>query len=231
MRSTFCALQGDHYPAVITQARTQLERDDDDVHPILLSIFDLDVITFYLKDQYEFLYYLRQRSTHAERFFANSEMALLGFHLKHKLFPDEDYDGTGVDEGYAALVDANFLVTRGDWPKSEASDRLFHEWKNETFSELVEDIKLTARTDPSQITAENLLFFLYDLEGRGADKITGLVRTLKGQTMKDGKRHEGRVSLSGNKKGMTFISFPMPTRFAQLQEFQIETEDLVVHQC
>ena len=41
-------ISGDHYPAAITQARAYLNRDDD-VHPILLSIFDLDIITFYLK--------------------------------------------------------------------------------------------------------------------------------------------------------------------------------------
>ena len=219
---------GDHYPAIITQARAHLDRDDDDVHPILLSIFDLDVITFYLKDQYEFLYYLRQRSTHAERFFASSEMALLGFHLKHKLFPDEDYDGTGVDEGYAGLVDANFLVTRGDWPKSEASDRLFHEWKNERFNKLIEDIKLSANANPGQITVETLLFFLYDLAGKGADQLTTLVRTLKERTIRDGKRHEGRMPMTDRKKGITFISFPMRTRFAQLQEFQVETEALAL---
>ena len=102
-------ISGDHYPAVMTQARIHLDRGDQANHPILISIFDLDVVTFYLKDKYDFLYYLRQRSAGAERFFANSEMSLLGYHLKHKLFPDEDYDGIFIDEGYTALVDANFL--------------------------------------------------------------------------------------------------------------------------
>ena len=138
-------------------------------------------------------------------------MALLGFHLKHKLFPEGGSDGTGVDEGYASLVDANFLTTRGNRPKSEASDRLFHQWKNEEFSSLIEDIKLMASTDPSQITAENLLFFLYDLAGKAADQLINLVKTLKEQTIRDGKRHEGRVPITEHKKGTTFVSFPMPT--------------------
>ena len=213
-------VSGDHYPAVMTQARVYLNRDEDDSSPILLSIFDLDVVSFYLHDRYEFLYYLRQRSTHAERFLATSEMALLGFHLSHKLFPDKDYDGTLVDEGYVALVDANFLATRGNWPKSQASERLFHQWKNDTFGELVEDIKLAANIDQGQITPENLLFFLYDLAGKGADQLTSLVRTLKEQTVRDGKRHEGRLTLADHKKGTTFISFPVPTRYSQLQEFE-----------
>ena len=124
---------GDHYPAVIAQARTYLKRQGENPHPILLSIFDLDLISFYLEDKYEFLYYLRQRSAHASHFLADSEISLLGFHLRHKLYPDENYNVIGVDSGYGQLVDADFLASRGGWPRSEPSDRLFHTWKNEAF--------------------------------------------------------------------------------------------------
>ena len=217
-------ISGDHYPAVMTQARTHLDRGDEDVHPILISTFDLDVITFYLKDRYDFLYYIRQRSAHAERLVANSEMALLAHHLKHKLFPYEDYDVAMVDEGYTTLVDANFLVTRGGWPESESSGRVFHEWKNETFDDLVEDIKLAANLNPDQIAAEDLLFFLYDLAGKGADDFINMVGTLKERTIRDGKRHEGRVPLTGAKKGATFVSFPTPTRYSDIQKFRVELE-------
>ena len=100
-------LTGDYYPAALTQARVSLKRQGTDPHPILLSIFDLDPVCHYLKDKYEFLYYLRQRSTYALHFMADSELSLIGYHLKHKLFPDENYDMTGVDRGYGQLVDAN----------------------------------------------------------------------------------------------------------------------------
>ena len=217
-------VSGDHYPAVMTQAQVHLNRDEDNSNPIPLSIFDLDVISFYMQDRYEFLYYLRQRSTTTEHFVSASEIALLGYHLRNKLFPEKGYDKTLVDEGYADLVNSNFLAVRGKWPKSQASERLFHQWKNETFRELVEDIKLTARTNPSQITAEDLLFFLYDLAGDGADQLTSLVRTLKELTVRDGKRYEGKVPLTENKKGITFISFPMPDSYSQLEEFRANLE-------
>ena len=113
---------------------------------------------------YDFLYYIRQRSAHADRLVASSEMALLGYHLKHKLFPDEEYDVAMVDEGYT----------------------------------------------------------LYDLAGKGADQLTGLVRTLMGNTMRDGKRHSGRMPFADHKKGTTFISFPAPTSYSQLQKFKEE---------
>ena len=199
---------GDHYPALITQARTYLKTQDKDPHPILLSIFDLDLISYYLQDRYEFLYYLRQRSAHAIHFVADSELSLLGFHLRHKLFPDESYTVTGVDPGYGQLVDADFLAARGNWSKSEASDRLFHTWKNETFDELVEDIKLAASEGSSQTLVEDLLFFLYDLAGKGADDLTKFVEELKRQTLLDGRAHSTRVPMSRRKGGVYFCQLP-----------------------
>ena len=84
-------ITGDHYPAVISQARTHLKVQDGDPQPIMMSIFDLDVVCFYLRDRFELLYYLRQRSNHTKYFFADSEMTLLGCHLNEKLFPEDDY--------------------------------------------------------------------------------------------------------------------------------------------
>ena len=208
---------GDHYPAVITQARIYLERRDKDPHPILLSIFDLDLLSFYLRDRYDFLYYLRQRTAHAIHFVADSEIALLGFHLRHKLFPDESHTTTGVDSGYGQLVDTHFLASRGDRPQSDASDRLFHTWKNEIFDELVEDVKLAATEGPDQISVENLLFFMYDLAGKAADDLIGSVEGLKRQTLLDGQEHSVRVPMPQHKKGVTFVSFPAPTPATQTQ--------------
>ena len=53
---------GDHYPAVTMQLKAFLEKNDTDPYPIAISIFDLDIVSFYLNDPFELLYYLRQRS-------------------------------------------------------------------------------------------------------------------------------------------------------------------------
>ena len=221
---TILCITGDHYPAVITQARRYLKKQEGEPHPILLSIFDLDLVSYYLKDRFEFLYYLRQRAAHAIHFVADAEMSLLGFHLRHKLFPDESYNNTVVDPGYGQLVDANFLASRGNWPKSEASNRLFHTWKNEVFDELVEDIKLAANEGPGQISAEDLLFFMYDLAGNGADNLVRAVEELKRQTLLDGDEHSVRVPMSRYKRGVTFVSFPRPTSATQLQMLERKLE-------
>ena len=217
-------ITGDHYPAVIAQARFYLKKQDKDPHPILLNIFDLDLVSHYLGDRYEFLYYLRQRSAHAEHFEADEEIALLGFHLNQKLFPDEDYNVTGIDPGYGQLIDANILASKGSWPQTEASDKLFNMWKNEAFDELLEDIKHAADAHASHILPENLLFFMYDLAGKGADDLIEIVEELKRQTRLDGQEHSARIQISKYKKGVTFVSFSTPTDATHLQKLRERLE-------
>lgn len=213
-------ITGDHYPAVISQARTHLKIQDGDPHPIMMSIFDLDVVSFYLRDRFELLYYLRQRSNHTEYFLVDSEMALLGCHLNEKLFPEEDYTLKYLDPSYAQLIDANFQVARGGWPGDGVPDRLFHTWKNETFDQLVNDIKLAANQPSRQkVAAEDLLFFLYDLAGEAADNLANLVKLRKRATLLDGKMHDARVPIPRHKKGVTFVSFPEPTGPMELDIF------------
>ena len=222
---------GDHYPAVITQARVFLQKNENDPHPIMMSIFDLDVVTCYLNDRFDLLYYLRQRTLHEAHFITESEMNLLGFHLKHKLFPHEDMDGTLITSGYTQLVDANFLVVRGGWPDTGSTEPLFHDWKNETFDELVRDIKLAARRQPSQDTAaEDILFFLFDLGGQGADYLIDRIAQLKRATLSDGKKHDLRMPQPRHKEGVTFVSFPAPSHPIQAEVFkQVLTEIALAH--
>ena len=224
-------ITGDHYPAVISLARVFLQKREDDPHPIMMSIFDLDVVTHYLNDRFDLLYYLRQRTVHEAHFITVSEMSLLGFHLKHKLFPQKDTDGTFVADNYTQLVDANFLVVRGGWHDTGSTDRLFHGWKNERFDELVRDIKLAARRQSSQeVPAEDLLFFLFDLAGQGADYFADMVERCKRATLEDGQMHDFRLPMPRNKKGVTFVSFPAPSHPIQAAVFKQELTAIALAQ-
>ena len=198
---------GDHYPALLAQARAYLQIQDGDPYPVMMTVFDLDVACFYLADQFEFLYYLRQRSAHAEYYFADSEASVLGFHLGHKLFPDQDYTATFVDPHYSQLIDAHFLAAKGGWPKSNSGAELFHNWQNATFDELVRDVKSVAHQPEPEIPVEDILFFLYDVAGRGADQLISVINECKRLTKLDGKRHDTRLNLDGS-SGTTFVSFP-----------------------
>ena len=219
---------GDYYPAVLLQARGFLEKEDGYPFPVVLSVFDLDIVSYYLSDKYEFLYYLRQRSNHFEYYLAESELAMLGFHLQHKLFPDESYHATAIDPAYAQLVEANFLSARGNFPTSEASARLLHTWRNEEFEQLLLDIKFAASRQPGAVTAEDLLFFMYDMAGEAAENFINLVNSVKGWTLQDGKRHAARATMPRHRKGATFVSFPPPPKGTSYHDYESETEAIAL---
>ena len=192
----------------MAQARTLLKKQYDDPFPILVSVFDLDIISFYLTDRYEFLYYLRQRSIHAPHFVSDSEISLLGFHLQHKLYPAENYEGILVKGGFSQLVSANFVASRGQWPWPKACETLHHAWKTESFNNLLEDIKLIASKAPKQIAVEDLFFFIYDLAGKGAVDLIGSAERLKKEASRDGKFHSLRIRMDRHEKGVTLAIFP-----------------------
>ena len=202
-------LTGDDYPAITHQLDNYLNKDEADPYPLAMSIFDLDIVTYYLKDPFDFLYYLRQRSEYANYFKAASEMALLGFHLRHKLFPlNEDgqpFDEVALDEDFAQLIDANFPVERGDHSRTEAADKLFNSWKNPEFDKLVAQVKATRA--PGYTDA---LFYLFDLAGRRADNLIDVIRRVRRETLNDGGTHDASL-ISEAGRGISFMSFPHPT--------------------
>jgi hypothetical protein len=190
----------DHYPAVTHQVDVYLKKSPGDPFPIALSIFDLDVLAFYLRDPFEFAYYLRQRVALSDYFKADSEMTLLGRHLKQKLFKSGDADKEMLDNSYAQLIDANFQVVRGSVPRTDAADNLRSQWKNEEFLKLVDQVK-TAQ-EPRFTDA---LFFLYDLAGKGADDLIKLLKLTKRKAAADHQGHDARLLFSGIHTGITIL--------------------------
>ena len=201
-------ITGDHYPALIPQAKRFLTIEDDKPYPVIMTIFDLDIATYYLNDQFDFLYYLRQRSEHATYFHSASEMAVLALHLNHKLFPHEEYTAFYVDPSYSQLIDANFVVARSGGNDRKTRNQLFHKWKNPEFDRIVQAVKSAAIQQPGQALFEDLLFFLFDIAGQGADNLTIIIDTCTRQTRIDGQRHDARILFHDTTEGITFVSFP-----------------------
>jgi len=193
----------DHYPAVMHQVDVYLTKKPDDPFPVAISIFDLDVLAFYLADPFEFAYYLRQRTVLSSYYKADTEMSLLGLHLKQKLFRQKDASLEVVESSFAQLVDANFPVLRGSVPKTAAADKLHHEWKNPDFQLLVDQAKST-----NEPRFTDVVFFLYDLAGKGADDLITTLKLLKRKSATDHRSHDARILLSESASGMTILSEP-----------------------
>ena len=198
-------LTGDYYPAVIFQTTQFLQKEESDPFPLAMSILDLDVLTFYLKDPFDFLYYIRQRSTSTGHYFADSEMVLLGFHLSNKLYPDNKHGGTFLSSGFAQLIDANFPAARGHHPRTEITDRLFHKWKNEEFDQLVVALKKTG--EPGFTDA---IFFLFDMAGKGADSLVEAI--VARRSTPPASRQPVSLTLPSadeeDKRGISFVYYP-----------------------
>ncbi|MDD5738686.1 MAG: SEC-C metal-binding domain-containing protein [Candidatus Pacebacteria bacterium] len=193
----------DHYPAITHQSDIYLEKQPQDPYPLAMSIFDLDIIAFYLKDPFDFLYYIRQRVALSSYYEANSELVLLGSHLRQKLFPNPDVDREALDDGFAQLIDANFPAMRGYQPKTSAVEKLHHQWKNEKFEKLINQIK--AIKQPGLTDA---LFFLYDLAGKGADDLISWIEKTIDKTIQDGRMHSLSMGFENGKSGVSFICLP-----------------------
>jgi hypothetical protein len=193
----------DYYPAVTHQVDVYLNKASSDPFPVALSIFDLDVIAFYLPDPFEFAYYLRQRTALSDYFKADSEMTLLGRHLKNKLFKSGDAHFEILDGSFGQLIDANFQVERGAVPRTSAADKLHSQWQNAEFARLVDQAKSSG--DPR---FTDVVFFLYDLAGKGADELIELLKLTKRKAATDHRSHDARLLFSGIRSGITILAEP-----------------------
>jgi hypothetical protein len=185
------------------QLDVYLRKQADDPFPVAISMFDLDMLAFYLADPFEFAYYLRQRTALSAYYKAETEMSLLGLHLKRKLFKEKKADFEVVGSSFAQLVDANFPVLRGSVPMTAAAEKLHHQWKNPEFQILVDQAKST--NEPRFC---DVVFFLYDLAGDGADKLIQTLKMLKGRTAVDHRSHDARMPFSDGRGGTTIVSEP-----------------------
>ncbi len=193
----------DYYPAVTHQVDVYLKKESKDPFPVALSIFDLDVIAFYLPDPFEFAYYLRQRTALSDYFKADSEMTLLGRHLRNKLFKSGEATLEILDGSFGQLIDANFQVERGSVPRTDAAGKLHSQWKNDEFTRLVDRAKSTG--DPG---FTDVVFFLYDLAGKGADDLVELLKLTKRKAATDHGSHDARLLFSGIRSGITILAEP-----------------------
>ncbi len=191
----------DHFPALTFMIDGLLEKGSGDPYPVAISVFELDALTTYLPGPYDFVYYIRNRVIWADKIRAASEMALLGFHLKHKLFLPRDVDAVGVSESYSQLINANFPVIRGEQPSTAAAAELLPVWENEEFETLVSQI---ASADNSDLT--NAVFMLYDFSPEDADDLVSQIRAVR-RRCETSASGADMTKLMGN-YGVSYICFP-----------------------
>jgi len=175
----------ENYPSLTHQSHIMLDKKDEDPFPIILTIFDLELLTHYLDDPYDFLYYIRQRISLMDYFKADEEMAFLGFHLDKKLWKDPKYRMSAIDGSFGQLIDRNYYPLKAGLEVSDEGDAIKNRWRNEKFNQLCEELK---NLNEAKVT--DILFYLFDWSGYGRDKLVDFMVQTKQKSLDDGEAHD-----------------------------------------
>ena len=197
-------LTSDNYPGLSLQTAHFLARKAGSPAPIAISLFDLEVLTFYLKDPVDFVYYQRQRAATADYYITNNEVVLLAYHLSQRLWRSPDYDIETVDPSWAQLIDAHFPAARGQYALTNPLMKLFNSWKNDGFRALLDQLK------ESRVAGfTDAVFMLNEMSSELADELVVLIETIKLKTVQDGKRHSVSLAIGeGKEQGVSFVCMP-----------------------
>lgn len=190
------------YPAQLVQSMHYLKKQNDDPVPIAISLLDLDIITYYLQDPYDFLYYIQQRVALHDKIHAESEITLLGYHLKYRLYinPDEA-DKMYLDSSYGQLIDADILHRAGYADEPKEKDMLRMRPDNELYSEIISEIKTIS--DP-RIT--DIILFLSGLSEETIDEFMRLIQRAVNSVLSDNmKQNDFSASIDNDYGGFTFV--------------------------
>ncbi len=197
-------ITAENYSSLTHQAHIMLEKQADDPYPVFMTIFDLELIAHYLKDPFDFLYYIRQRISLIESFKADEEMVYLGYHLKYKLSRISENHRKALWSDFGQLIDRNYYPYKLGIEVPDDTDPLKNCWKNEDFDKLLSKLKTMdseKRTD--------IIFHLLDFSGDSRDNLMRIMKKLKKQTEIDGKGHDFTLPPIENispRVGLSYIS-------------------------
>jgi hypothetical protein len=175
----------ENFPALTHQAWHLLSKKEKDPYPIVCTIFDLELIAHYLSDPYDFLYYIRQRTTLANYFLGDEEMVFLGFHLSNKLWKNPRADMEVLDNSFAAAINRNYYPMKLGLEIPDTGDNIKSAWKDDNFDRLCQRLRTL---DQPKIT--DIIFHLLDLSGDARKNLVNLMIDIKNETKRDDRPHD-----------------------------------------
>lgn len=194
----------ENYPTLTHQSFTLLDKKSSNPHPLILTVFDLELIGHYLPNPYDFLYYVRQRIDLMEYYRADEEMYFLGYHLINKLWRNPNYDGVMIDSEFGQLIDRNYYPLKLGIHTSSKTDKIGNRWKNQGFEKLCQEID-----DLNSAKSTDIIFHLLDWSQESRENLIKTINVTKSKTLKDSEQHNFSI-LSGPVRstfGLTYISF------------------------
>jgi len=194
----------ENYLSLTLQAHVMLDKKDDVPFPIVLTIFDLELLIHYLNDPYDFLYYIKQRTSLMDYFIADGEMSFLGYHLDQKLWKIPKVDVYTIDTIFAQLIDRNYYPLKAGLKVSDDGDAVRKRWKNEDFNQLCNQLKTI-----NQAKITDIIFYLLDWSGDARKNLVDFIIKIKQQTLNDDKSHNFSMPPDDSyspRVGVTYVS-------------------------
>ena len=194
---------GDYYPGLHAQQRALLDRVVGNPYPLIVSVFDLEVVCILLGGPIDLLYYIRQRTVLEDRFDANSELELLASHLQ---CPLREYSGVDVviaDPQDANVVDLLFPARKGYPLPGTDIDAIHKSYWSEEVLALHEEVK---KVDGPYVA--DAMFMILNLSSGLANEVIKMLAALRKQTLTDGRIHDCSFVCGLGAAGFTLISVP-----------------------
>jgi hypothetical protein len=194
----------ENYPSLTHQSHILLDKKDNEPFPIVLTIFDLELLVYYLNNPFDFLYYIKQRISTMDYFIAEEEMVFLGYHLDQKLWRIPNSDLVTIESDYGQMIDRNYFPIKAKLKVSDEGDAIKSKWKNDKFNQLCNDL-----TKLNLAIITDIIFQLNDLSDKTREDLVNYIIERKRKTLSDGKSHNIVMPPSDDylpRMGMTYVS-------------------------
>lgn len=195
----------ENYPALTHQTNIMLEIKNKDTSPLVLTVFDLELLVHYLSDPYDFLYYVKQRTSLLDYFYAEEEMIFLGYHLQEKLWKYEESDITLITNDFGERIVQDYTAKRSNMKIEDNEPEFKTISGNDKFSQLCRELKNIQSSEIAEI-----IFSLLDFNSDTREELIELIFKSKDMTKADGSSHnftQGFGETDSLNLGITYFSY------------------------
>jgi hypothetical protein len=194
----------ENYPSLTHQVSFMLDKKKEEPFPIFLTIFDLELVVHYLKDPYDFLYYVRQRISLMDYLKADEEIVFLSNHLQNKPWRNPQFGMEVLDYSLAQNIDRDYFSFRSGLNVSDNGNTIKNRWINKDFEKLCNELK---ETNDDYIV--DVIFSLLDFSSDARHNLIENIIKTKNKTSIDRQNHDFSLVPDNNLEiriGVSYIS-------------------------
>jgi len=176
----------DQYPALSFQCQSFLKYKTSEIikSPFIADVFILDVLCEMLDSPLYFLSYLNRRSMYYHKLTAESELAILSFHLRTNLWIKDDYD-LYLDDDFCTDIDLAMSVRRCGLPGERTPEGILTKGMNTAVGKMIKEIEQS-----ENLCAIELGLYLLQLSEDAINEINRGINKISGKAMIDGLHHD-----------------------------------------